>query len=550
MRRTPRSPCQSATAARLAFSACLALPCAGCAVEPTDDPQPTSSGRAQTTTATRDYAREKLSDAGTYRVSIRPRRQPIPLREFHQWIVHVESPDGVPSMLRSIGVSGGMPEHGHGFPSLPLATESLGGGDYLIEGVEFNMEGLWQIVFRLDGLDTDRVRFDLDIRDEPGDATAARARLLASLALAALPPLPIDPSNRVGDDARAAEFGRELFFDKSLSANGQVACATCHVQELLFADGKRFSEGLGQTVRNAPSLLGTGYSRWFFWDGRRDSLWAQALVPLESPREMGSTRVEVVRHVVEQPRYRSGYESLFGPVPDVAHLPLRASPLGDDAAQAAWAAMDEPSRAAVDRAFANVGKLVAAFERRLVPSPSKFDRYVAVLLDEGEAAARRVLTADELAGLRLFVDSDRTQCLRCHNGPLLTNGGFHAIGTGELPDRRVEAGRYAGIREVLRDPFRCGGPHSDCASSECRHLRFMSLDAHALRDLQGAFKVPSLRNVAKTAPYMHDGRYATLEAVIDHYRTPPPGRHELAPTSLSPTEVRQLVAFLGTLTGQ
>ena len=453
-------------------------------------------------------------------------------------------------MLRGIGVSGGMPEHGHGFPSLPLATESLGAGDYLIEGVEFNMEGLWQIVLRLDGPDTDRVRFYLNIRDEARNANAARARLLSSLALAALPPQPIDPSNRVGDDARAADLGRELFFDNHLSANRQVACSTCHVPELLFADGKQFSEGLGQTVRNAPSLLGAGYGRWFFWDGRRDSLWAQALVPLETPTEMGSTRVEVVRHVVEQPRYRSGYESLFGPVPDVAHLPPRASPFGDAAAQSAWEAMDEPSRAAVDRAFANVGKLVAAFERRLVPSPTKFDRYVAVLLDEGEAAARRMLTADELAGLRLFVDSERTQCLRCHNGPLLTNGGFHNIGTGALPDRRVEAGRYAGVRDVLRDPFRCDGPHSDCPSSECRHLRFLNLDAHALEDLQGAFKVPSLRNVAETAPYMHDGRFATLEQVIEHYRAPPPGKHELAPTPLTQVEARQLVAFLRALTGR
>ena len=98
-----------------------------------------------------------------------------------------------------------------------------------------------------------------------------------------LPPLAPDPTNALADDARAARLGQFLFFDAGLSQNGRVSCASCHVPEQAFTDGKPLFEGLGRGERNTPTLWNVAYQRWFFWDGRADSLWSQALGPLTNP---------------------------------------------------------------------------------------------------------------------------------------------------------------------------------------------------------------------------------------------------------------------------
>ena len=116
---------------------------------------------------------------------------------------------------------------------------------------------------------------------EPG-WSAAEAKLIASLSLSALPPLPSDPSNAVGDDPAAAALGRALFFDTRLSGNGKVSCASCHLPERQFQDGTPLATGMGQTNRRTMPIAGTAYSPWLFWDGRKDSQWSQALGPLES----------------------------------------------------------------------------------------------------------------------------------------------------------------------------------------------------------------------------------------------------------------------------
>jgi len=291
--------------------------------------------------------------------------------------------------------------------------------------------------------------------------TEREQALLQSLSLASLPPTPEDPSNRYADDPTAARLGQLLFFDPGLSANDRISCATCHEPERLFTDGRRVSVGLGRTDRNAPTVVGAAYSPWLFWDGRRDSLWAQALSPLESAAEMGSTRLEVARHAATSPATRALYARTFGrppPFEDRARFPERAGPFGDREARAAWARMRASDRFAVDRAFAHVGKAIAAYERLLRPGETRFDRFVAAsTTSRCDPMADAQLSETELRGLRLFLDEGRTRCLRCHNGPLLSNQSFHRVGTEIGAGGRDEFGRFLGIQAVLVDPFNCLG---------------------------------------------------------------------------------------------
>ena len=358
------------------------------------------------------------------------------------------------------------------------------------------------------------------------DWSPAELRMLRSLHLDSLTPIPPDPSNRFAEDPRAAALGQRIFFDTRFSDNGEVACATCHRPEKYFTDGLPLSRGIGETARGAPSLIGTAYSPWLYWDGRRDSHWAQALVPLETPVEHGFDRRRVLGVIAADAHYRAAYEEVFGALPGEA--------------------ADEE---AVNQAFANVGKAVAAFERSFLPTPSRFDAYVAVL-QEGGGAAEPGLTPDEVAGLRLFV-SEAAQCTRCHNGPLFTNFGFHNIGLIRLKRgvRTYDVGRIRGAKQALADPFRCDGPYSDARPEQCEEMAFIRTWGI---ELTGAFKVPTLRNVAETAPYMHDGRFRTLREVLEHYREAPIrglGHQELNPLELTDQQLDQIAAFLGTLTG-
>lgn len=373
--------------------------------------------------------------------------------------------------------------------------------------------------------------------------------LLRSLSISSLPPPPPAPSNRVADDPRAARLGHRLFFDPALSADGSVSCATCHDPERHFTDGRPRSRGLGETARNAPSVVASAWSPFLFWDGRRDSLWSQALSPLEAPEEMGSTRLEVVRHVTGSPATAERYAELFGPPPDFAAdgWPARAGPRGDAAARDAWSRLDADQRRAVNRAFANVGKAIAAYERRLRPGPAPFDRYVERLLAGDAAGAAEWLDPDAVAGLRLFVDGERGRCLRCHNGPLLTNQAFHDVATARLGDV-PDLGRSVGIQALLLSEWNCLGPYSDASPAACAELRF--LDRRRASRAQGAFKTPTLREVARTGPYLHDGSLATLEAVVEHYRAiPEESPSELLPLAIEDAEADRLAAFLRMLSG-
>jgi cytochrome c peroxidase len=329
-----------------------------------------------------------------------------------------------------------------------------------------------------------------------------------------------------------------------LSGNGKVSCATCHIAERDFQDGKPLAQGVGTTARRTMPVAGTAHSPWLFWDGRADSQWAQALGPLESAVEHGGNRTEYAYVIAEQ--YRAEYQAIFGALPSLTGLPRNAGPVRDTTWRASWERIPPSRRDEISRVYANIGKAIAAYERRIEPGISRFDRYVDAELARAPRAAEGSLTSDEEAGLRLFIGKAR--CVTCHNGALLTDDHFHNTG---VPVRDAtlppDSGRSVGVRQALAGEFNCTSRYSDATAEDCEELRFAVTEG---AELVRAFKTPSLRNVAARAPYMHAGQLASLTDVVAHYvRAPaaPFGKSELKTLSLSPNEQRQLVAFLETL---
>ena len=380
---------------------------------------------------------------------------------------------------------------------------------------------------------------------------------LASLSLDALPPPPRDPSNAVETQPAAVALGQRLFSETRFSRNQAVSCASCHAPDRQFQDGLAVARGLGTGTRRTMPIAGAAYNAWFFWDGRKDSLWSQALGPLEDAVEHGGNRTRIAKLL--QANYRAEYEALFGPFPDLAGLPDDAGPQGSEAERAAWNAMPRQRQQQVNRVFANLGKAIAAYERTLVPGESRFDRYVRAVIAR-DREAQRVLTTSEVSGLRLFIG--KAQCVTCHNGPLFTDQHFHNTGVPPRDRTQPDRGRGAATAKVQRDPFNCLGSFSDASEAPaeaCAELRFMVSDDPAL---EGAFKTPGLRDVGQRAPYMHAGQFDSLEAVVAHYAQSPPaavGHSELAPQGkaaghhisirLTESEVHDVAAFLRTLSG-
>lgn len=373
----------------------------------------------------------------------------------------------------------------------------------------------------------------------------SQRKLLRSLSLTNLAPLAPDPSNRYADDERAASFGRKLFFDMRFSGNGRVSCATCHVPAQDLQDGAPLAHGVGTTARRTMPIAGTGHNGWFFWDGRTDSQWEQALGPLESAAEHGGSRMQYA-HVLAD-HYRSDYERIFGALPDLTGLPRHAGPVADSAWRGAWERIVVGRRDEISRVYANIGKAIAAYERRIEFAPSRFDRYVDAELAGKPHDAESTLSRDEEAGLRLFIG--KANCVNCHNGALLSDQHFHNTGvptsTVTLP---VDGGRTVGVRQALAGEFNCTSRYSDAKPEDCGELRFAVTEGS---ELVRAYKTPSLRNVADRAPYMHAGQFATLDRVLAHYNeahAAPFGQSEIKPLRLSTLEQQQLVAFLKTLT--
>lgn len=365
---------------------------------------------------------------------------------------------------------------------------------------------------------------------------------------------PDNPSNAVANNPQAAHFGQFIFYDTRLSGNNTLSCASCHNPTQGWSDGRPQAVGLQTGRRNSPSLWNVAYQRWCFWDGRSDSLWSQALQPLESPAEMGLSRVTLYKRFRENKDLKEGYEAVFGSFPMAqGDLPQAARPSEQKDAQEqalnrAWQSIPVADQEIINRFAANIGKALEAFERRIVSGPSDFDRFVQGLRNN-DLELQKVLPVAAQEGLRLFIG--RGQCVLCHTGPSFSDAEFHNIGLPKVSGLELDAGRYAGIPALLQDPLNALGVYSDVDQDDpwLDKLHYLAQQ----EGNQGAFKTPSLREVSATAPYMHDGRFQSLEEVLSFYSAPAPevalGRREdtIQALNLTAEEIQQLVAFLKSL---
>jgi len=367
---------------------------------------------------------------------------------------------------------------------------------------------------------------------------------LKSMSLMSLPPLPDDPSNDYDTNPKAARLGELVFHDTRFSENGEVACASCHLEDKVFQDGLPTAEGLEVGPRRTMPLIGVAYNDWFFWAGRNDSLWSQTLDPIENPLEHGISRTKTVYLV--STHYQEAYRTIFGPMPEIpGGYPDIARPTQEETeASQAWQSIDKHHRDLINVVYANIGKAVAAYVRTIMPEPAPFDRFVQALADGDRQEADTILSPKQQRGLKTFLG--RGGCTDCHTGPLLTNGAFHNTGVNDLPGSEYDAGRAAAIPKVQHDRFNCLGPYSDAEESECLQLRFMDTDTEKYRQ---AFKTPTLRSVVDRPPYFHAGQVETVRGVIEFYMEESETNPELNHVDLTPQDVDELVAFLESLSG-
>lgn len=384
--------------------------------------------------------------------------------------------------------------------------------------------------------------------------TAVDTHFLKRFSISQLGNPPKSASNQFADNISAAQFGKSLFFDTQLSRSGQFSCATCHQPEKYFTDGLKRSVAAGITRRSAPTVLGSAHSPWQFWDGRKDSLWSQALGPIEDPNEYNTSRTEYVRKIIQ--KYPVEYQTVFGDLEQdfIGKLPEHASPHGDETSRNNWQALDQNTQSKINLVFTNAGKAMMAYQRQLKLPKSRFDRFIDALIANQHNKLAQILSAEEVTGLRLFVG--KANCASCHNGPLFTNYEFHNIGAPDPLDQPVELGRHQGVKSLMSDEFTCLSEWSDAKENECAEIRFLKTSG---AELVGALKTPSLRNIAETAPYMQFGQLENLKQVIAHYNDPTPPvfnrkqhpsrpHFDIMPLKLSEQEILALESFLGTLT--
>jgi cytochrome c peroxidase len=343
------------------------------------------------------------------------------------------------------------------------------------------------------------------------------------------PPLAgTDRTNRVSGHPDAIRLGAMLFGEQRLSGNGAISCQSCHRPEHGWSEPKARSEGLQLQDRNAPGLLNVRLQRWFGWDGANDSLWAAGIRPILKDSEMGGSAAAT------------------------------AKLLREDAPFACLARRIEPSYAGMDDEAVLVlaAKALAAFQETLNSPRTPFDDFRDALAANDRAVMARYPEPAQ-RGLALF--TGRGQCGMCHTGANFSNGEFHDTGLVFFlndPDRkpgtprRVDPGRHGGIAHLQASPFNLLGRHNDdpggAASIPVRHV------AQQHRNW-GEFKVPSLRGLGATAPYMHDGSKPSLHDVILHYseldedRLHSDGEAILRPLHLNDGEIADLQAFLESL---
>lgn len=323
--------------------------------------------------------------------------------------------------------------------------------------------------------------------------------------LLGLPPL---QGNRDNGLAQRVELGRKLFFDRRLSRDGTISCASCHQPDKALADGLAVAVGVGRQpgTRNTPSLFNVAYNQSQFWEGRRPDLETQALDPFVNGREHGLQDAAALLALIQgDPGYRTAFQSIFPGQPTIT--------------------LDQ------------VGQALASFERTMLAGDSRFDRYHYA----GESTA---LSEGQARGLSLF--RGKAMCATCHTidatFALFTDQKFHSLNVG-LP--RLAARLPQLTTQLVQS--RQDGKTLDQSIVDDEAVAQLGRFAVTLDPADiGRFRTPSLRNVALTAPYMHDGSVATLEDAVDlevYYRGVESGR----PLKLTAGEKADLVAFLKAL---
>lgn len=375
--------------------------------------------------------------------------------------------------------------------------------------------------------------------------SAGEKALLDTLSIKRLDKFRVDLSNKYQTNTQAISLGSKLFFDPRLSDNGKISCSTCHQPNIAFSDGLPQAKGIRTGTRNTPSLLGVSHQQWLFWDGRKDSIWSQALGPLENPDEHNLTRVSLIHKLFAIDQYNEEYAAIFGNPPSATELaswPEKAAPNGSLESLKLWKSLAIKDRQRINRIFANIGKTLAAYESTLEFPVSRFDQFIDQLNQAAQADTKPALSTREQQGLKLFIG--KGACISCHLSPVLSNQSFQNIGTG-TPGK--DMGRSQVAEAQRWDEFNCLGEYSDAPKDACKDLKYMNSNRH---DMSGNFKVPSLRNVSKTAPYMHDGRFQSLARVVAYYANPPSQAqtgHHLPPIQLNETEQALLAEFLKAL---
>jgi cytochrome c peroxidase len=321
------------------------------------------------------------------------------------------------------------------------------------------------------------------------------------------------PEDNPMTEAKVA-LGRDLYFDKRLSIDNTVSCATCHDPKAAFAEPKQFAEGVGgkRGARNSPTVFNAMFNVEQFWDGRAATLEEQAKGPIINPLEMAMTSHDlVIERLKKDPAYVKRFQEVFGGPPTIA----------------------------------DVAKAIAAFERTLVSADSPFDR-----LQAGDAGA---MSEAAKRGFELFKGKGR--CITCHefnaSSPFFTDFKYHNIGVGMKATANFE-----GLARKVQQMAQEGKLNAESIDTLSLTEGFSELGRFIVtrqpKDL-GAFKTPTLRNVELTAPYMHDGSQKTLREVIDFYNKggePNPNLDGgMRALELTDQEINDLIEFLNALTG-
>ena len=406
-----------------------------------------------------------------------------------------------------------MPEHRHGMNYAP-EVKATGPGRWRAEGLMFHMPGKWEFVFEVRAAGkSDRLVSAFLLSDSIQFKPDEIARILQHGPWP--PPRIRDASNRVSGKPEAIAFGEKLFFEPRLSGTGSVLCATCHAPFRAFQDGRARGFGLEAVDRNTPTVLNAGFYRWYGWDGANDSLWSQSIRPLLDPREMKATPAHVA--AVVRSVFAAEYENAF-----------QRKPAGND-----------------EDILVDVGKALAAFQETLVSGRTPFDEFRDALA--GGAASSYPENARR--GLKIFVG--KGNCSTCHFGAHFTNGEFADVGVPFfIAPGKVDSGRLEGLKRLKSSRYNLLGKfNDDSARSTATGTRHVETQHRNF----GEWRVPGLRNVAQTAPYMHNGSLATLRDVVKHYsehkedRLHADGERVLKPLRLTPAEAEDLVAFLESL---